>query len=173
MASEMTWYDRNVEGARRAYEAALEHREKILRGVENVEERLAAEETEKARKEKALAILLKRLSLSYEISHPDSEGGEEETVETVKATFDFALDRDGNSAVFQGVRGPPSCGHLIQLPVKLSHVTKLFRSLGSRNLEPFEVQGVVRCGGANHRAQIHEGTLKFAGYKEGAEDEAE
>ncbi len=163
---EMPYYDRDVEQARRALEAALEHREKMRRATEGAEERLAAEEAEKARAEKARADVLGGLSLSFGILHPDAEGGEEETEEMVEAIFDFRLDRKGEGrAVFQSVRGPPECGFLTQLPVKLSHVTKLFHSLGRRDLEPFEVRGVVRCSGANHRAQNHEGVLSFAGFK--------
>ncbi len=165
MADEMNWYDRNVERMRRAYEAALEHREKLLRGAENAEKREASQEAEKARKEKALADLLEGLSLSYGISHPDPEGGEEGTVETVEAVFDFELDRYGNSAIFRSVQGPPACGYLIQLPVKLSRITALFRSLGVHNPEAFEASGIVRCSGANHRGLAHEGLLEFGGYE--------
>ncbi len=168
--SEMTWYDRDVERARRTYEAALKFREDLLERDAHAEG-TASEEAEKARKEKALADLLNGLSLTYGISHPDPGGGEEETVETVKATFDFELDRYENSAIFQSVSGPPECGYLIQLPTKLSFVTVLFRGLGDCDLEPFGIEGIVRCSGANHRGLAHEGVLKFAGYKQG--DEAE
>ncbi len=164
MASEMTWYDRNVERARLGYEAALKFREDLLERDRRPREGEASQEAEKARREKALALFLKRLSLSIKILHPDPEG-EEGTVKTAQAVFDFALDRYGNSAIFQSVRGPPSCGYLIQLPVKLARVTSLFRGLGDCDLEPFEVQGLVRCSGANHRSLAHEGILKFGGFK--------
>ena len=160
------WYDLDIRRARQVLAKSIKYREEVLARTRDTEEGRTSEGGRRARWEAARALILKRLSLSYKISHPDPEGGEEESLETVQAVFDFVDDgKSSGAAIFQSVVGPPECGFLTELPVKLSHVTKLFRSLGSQNLEPFEVRGVVRCGGANHRAQIHEGTLTFRGFK--------